>query len=256
VSEVEVLRSELLAVPHGFLGRQGGVSEGEMWGLNVGYGSGDAPDLIADNRRRAVEAVLPGAQLATVHQVHSPTVVYVENAWSQDDRPHADAMVTDRPGILLGVLAADCAPVLFADADAGVIGAAHSGWRGAVSGVNEATIVAMEGIGAERDRIAAVVGPCVSQASYEVDQGFRDRFIEQDETNAGFFAAGPAGKPHFDLPGYILHRLKGAGIQQAAALSHDTYSNPGRFYSYRRSTHLNEPSYGRQISMIGLPARS
>jgi polyphenol oxidase len=254
VSEVEVLRSDLLAVPHGFLGRQGGVSKGEMWGLNVGYGSGDDPGLIAENRRRAVEAVLPGAQLATVHQVHSPTVVYVENAWPQDDRPHADAMVTNRPGILLGVLAADCAPVLFADAEAGVVGAAHSGWRGAVSGVNEATIVAMEGIGAQRDRIAAVVGPCVSQASYEVDQGFRDRFVEQDEANAGFFTAGPAGKPHFDLHGYILHRLRAAGIQQAAALGQDTYSNPDRFYSYRRSTHLNEPSYGRQISMIGTGA--
>jgi YfiH family protein len=246
----------MLTVPHGFLGRQGGVSQGEMWGLNVGFGSGDDPDLIAENRRRAVEAVLPGAQLATVHQVHSPTVVYVENAWSQDDRPHADAMVTDRPGILLGVLAADCAPVLFADAEAGVIGAAHSGWRGAVSGVNEATIVAMEGIGAQRDRIAAVVGPCVGQNSYEVDQGFRDRFVEQDEANAEFFTAGPSDKPHFDLPGYILHRLEGAGIQQATALGQDTYSNPDRFFSYRRSTHLNEPSYGRQISMIGLPARS
>lgn len=256
MSEVEVLRSDLLAVPHGFLGRQGGVSQGEMWGLNVGYGSGDDPELIAENRRRAVEAVLPAAQLATVHQIHSPTVVYVEKAWLQDDRPHADAMVTDRPGILLGVLAADCAPVLFADSEAGVIGAAHSGWRGAVSGINEATIAAMEGIGAQRDRIAAVVGPCVSQASYEVDQGFRDRFIEQDEVNAAFFIAGPAGKPHFDLPGYILHRLKSAGIQQAAALRQDTYSEPDRFYSYRRSTHRNESSYGRQISMIGLPARS
>jgi hypothetical protein len=256
MSEVEVLRSDLLRVPHGFLGRQGGVSKGEMWGLNVGYGSGDDPGLIAENRRRAVEAVLPGAELATVHQVHSPTVVYVEQAWPQDDRPHADAMVTDRPSVLLGVLAADCAPVLFADAEAGIIGAAHSGWRGAVSGVNEATILAMEGIGAQRDRIAAVVGPSVSQASYEVDQGFRDHFVEQDEANAGFFTAGPAGKPHFDLSGYILHRLKGAGIRHAAALGQDTYSNPDRFYSYRRSTHLNEPSYGRQISMIGLPARS
>ena len=256
MSEVEVLRSDFLAVPHGFLGRKGGVTKGEMWGLNVGYGSGDDPDLIAENRHRAVEAVLPGAQLATVHQVHSPTVVYVEKAWPQDDRPHADAMVTDRPGILLGVLTADCAPVLFADAEAGVIGAAHSGWRGAVSGVNEATIAAMEGIGAQRDRIAAVVGPCVSQASYEVDQDFRDRFVEQDEANAAFFTAGPAGKPHFDLPGYILHHLIGAGILRAAALGHDTYSEPNRFYSYRRSTHLNEPSYGRQISMIGLPDRS
>ena len=254
MSEVEVLRSDLLAVPHGFLGRQGGVSKGEMWGLNVGYGSGDDPDLIAENRRRAVEAVLPGAELATVHQVHSPTVVYADHAWPQDDRPHADAMVTDRPGILLGVLAADCAPVLFADPQAGVIGAAHSGWRGAFGGVNEATVDAMEGLGAQRDRIAAVVGPSVSQASYEVDPGFRDRILEQDRANERFFVNGPAGRPHFDLSGYILHRLAKAGIGDAAALGLDTYSDADRFYSYRRSTHRNEPSYGRQISMIGLPA--
>jgi YfiH family protein len=253
VSDVEVLRSDLLAVPHGIHGRRGGVSEGEMWGLNVGYGSGDDPDLIAENRRRAVEAVLPGAELATVHQVHSPTVVYVDHAWPQDDRPHADAMVTDRPGILLGVLAADCAPVLFADPQAGVIGAAHSGWRGAFGGVNEATVDAMEGLGAQRDRIAAVVGPSVSQASYEVDPGFRDRILEQDRANERFFVNGPAGRPHFDLSGYILHRLAKAGIGDAAALGLDTYSDADRFYSYRRSTHHNEPSYGRQISMIGLP---
>jgi YfiH family protein len=198
--------------------------------------------------------VMPAAQLATVHQVHSPTVVYVDRAWPQDDRPHADGMVTDRPGILLGVLTADCAPVLFADPDAGVIGAAHSGWRGAFGGINEATVDAMEGFGARRDRIAAVVGPSVSQASYEVDHGFRDRFLEQDQDNERFFGNGPAGKPHFDLPGYILHRLGNAGLGNAAALGLDTYSDADRFYSYRRSTHRNEPSYGRQISMIGLPA--
>lgn len=254
MSRVDVLRSDLLAVPHGFLGRQGGVSQGEMWGLNVGYGSGDDPDLIAENRRRAIEAVMPSAQLATVHQVHSPTVVYVDYAWPQDDRPQADAMVTDRPGILLGVLAADCAPVLFADVDAGVVGAAHSGWRGAFGGVNEATIEAMEGVGAQRERIAAVVGPSVSQASYEVDNAFRDRFLDQDQGNEQFFVTGPAAKPHFDLSGYILHRLDRAGIGRADALRQDTYSDPDRFYSYRRSTHRDEPSYGRQISMIGLPA--
>jgi YfiH family protein len=256
VNEIEILRSNLLTVPHGFLGRRGGISEGEMWGLNVGYGSGDDPDLIAENRRRAVEAILPDAQLATVHQVHSPTAVYVENAWPQDDRPHADAMVTDRPGILLGVLAADCAPVLFADADAGVVAAAHSGWRGAFAGVNEATIEAMERLGAQRHLIAAAVGPSVSQASYEVDHGFRDRFLEQDDANDRFFVTSAAGKPHFDLPGYVLHRLNDAGIRRAEALRLDTYGNPDHFYSFRRSTHLSEPSYGRQISMIGLPARS
>jgi YfiH family protein len=227
-----------------------------MWGLNVGYGSGDDAELIAENRRRAVEAVLPGAELATVHQVHSPTVVQVEHAWPQDERPQADAMVTDRPAILLGVLAADCAPVLFVDADAGVVGAAHSGWRGAFGGVNEATVDAMEGLGGQRERITAVVGPSVSQDCYEVDHGFRGRFLQQDEANERFFVDGPAGRPHFDLPGYILHRLEKAGIRRAEAIRLDTYSNPDLFYSYRRSTHCGEPSYGRQISMIGLPLKS
>lgn len=256
LSEVEVLRSDILKVPHGFFGRRGGVSTGEMWGLNVGYGSGDEPDLIAENRRRAVEAVLPGAELATVHQVHSPNVEYVEQAWPQDERPHADAMVTDRPGILLGVLAADCAPVLFEDAEAGIVGAAHSGWRGAFGGVNEATIEAMENLGASRERIAAAVGPCVAQPSYEVDESFRANFLEQEAANARFFTPGPAGKPHFDLPAYILARLERAGILHTEALACDTYAEPDRFYSYRLSTHRNEPSYGRQISMIGLPPKS
>lgn len=254
---VDVFRSDLLAgVPHGFLGRQGGVSKGEMWGLNVGYGSGDDPDLIAENRRRAIEAVLPSANLATVHQVHSPTVVYAEKAWPHEERPRADAMVTDRPGLLLGVLTADCAPVLFADVDAGVVAAAHSGWRGAFGGVNEATIIAMEDLGAKRDRIVAAVGPSIAQPSYEVDEGFRANFLDHDSANERFFVAGPVGNPHFDLPAYILHRLATAGIEKAEALPLDTYSDPDRFYSYRRSTHRNEPSYGRQIAMIGLPTRS
>ena len=254
---VDAFRSTLLAhIPHGFLGRRGGVSEGEMWGLNTGYGSGDDPALIAENRRRAIEAVLPRAELATVHQVHSPTVVLVEQPWEQDQRPHADAMVTDRPGLLLGVLTADCAPVLFADAKAGVVAAAHSGWRGAIAGVNEATVEAMEQLGAKRERIAAAVGPSVEQQSYEVEEAFRDRFLEADESNNRFFITDPAGKSHFDLPGYILQRLSDAGIAKAEALNLDTYSDPDRFYSYRRSTHLGEPSYGRQISMIGLPAKS
>jgi purine-nucleoside/S-methyl-5'-thioadenosine phosphorylase / adenosine deaminase len=254
LSEVEVFRSSILdRVPHGFLGRRGGVSEGEMWGLNTGYGSGDYPSLIAENRRRVVDAVLPDAQLATVHQVHSPTVVYADREWPQDERPKADAMVTDRPGILLGVLAADCAPVLFADREAGIVGAAHSGWRGAFGGVNEATVEAMERLGARRDRIAAVVGPCIAQNSYEVDDSFRARFLEADPENDRFFVTVPAGKPHFDLPAFALHRLIRAGVGEAETLRLDTYADPDRFYSYRRSTHRDEPSYGRQISVIGLP---
>jgi YfiH family protein len=253
---LDVFRSDILTVPHGFLGRGGGVSAGEMWGLNVGYGSGDDPELIAENRRRAIAAVLPDAELATVHQIHSPTAVYVDQPWPQDERPHADAMVTDRPGLLLGVLTADCAPVLLADAEAGIVGAAHAGWRGAVVGVTDATITAMEDLGAKRDRIAAAVGPCIAQPSYEVDEAFRERFIDEGHENARFFVPGPAGKPHFDLPGYVLHRLNGAGIAKAEALALDTYSDAERFYSYRRSTHLGEPSYGRQVSMIGLKLKS
>ena len=254
---VEVIKAVVLMdLPHGFVGRQGGVSAGELAGLNVGYGSGDDPDLIAENRRRAIEAVLPEASLATVHQVHSPTVVYVEHAWTHDERPQADAMVTDRPELLLGVLTADCAPVLFADVEAGVVAAAHSGWRGAFHGVNEAAIEAMERLGAKRDRIVATVGPCIGQQSYEVDQGFRDRFLEQNGANERFFVTGPAGKPQFDLSGYVAHRLLAAGIRRSEVLLLDTYSDPDRFYSYRRSTHRNEPSYGRQIGMIGLPTKS
>jgi len=257
VSGVDVFRSELLgSVRHGFLGRGGGVSKGEMWGLNVGYGSADDPELIAENRRRAIAAVLSGAQLATVHQVHSPTVVHVEQSWPRDERPHADAMVTDRPGLLLGVLTADCAPVLLADDEAGVVGAAHSGWRGALAGVTDATIEAMEALGARRERIAAAVGPCIAQPSYEVDDAFRARFEKEDCANARFFVAGPAGKPHFDLPAYVLNRLESAGIARAEALDLDTYADAERFYSYRRSTHLGEPSYGRQISMIGRTPKS
>lgn len=251
---VDVFRSDVLAgMPHGFLGRRGGISEGEMWGLNVGYGSGDHPERIAENRKRVIEAVLPGATLAIVHQVHSATAVLVENAWPHDERPHADAMVTDRPGLLLGVLTADCAPVLFADLKARVIGAAHAGWRGAVAGVTDQTIAAMEQLGARRDRIEAAVGPCIAQRSYEVDETFRSQFLEQGDGNDRFFLTGPQGKPHFDLPGYVQHRLTTAGIRNALSLDLDTYSSPDLFYSYRRSTHLGEPSYGRQISVIGLP---
>jgi YfiH family protein len=253
MSSVDAIRSDALAgVRHAFLGRRGGVSEGEMWGLNAGYGSGDHPGLIAENRARAVAAVLPGAALVTVHQVHSPTVVRVEQPWRETERPHADAMVTDRPGLLLGILTADCAPVLFADAESGVIGAAHAGWRGAVAGVTDATIAAMESLGARRERIGAAVGPCVAQASYEVGEAFRDTLLSTDADNDRFFAAGAAGKPHFNLPAYVAARLTAAGIARVDVLPLDTYADPGRFFSYRRATHLGEPSYGRQIALIGL----
>ena len=256
MSGVEVIRAEALAVPHGFLGRRGGVSAGELAGLNVGYGSNDDRQAIDENRRRAIAAVLPDAELATVHQVHSADAVYVERPWPQDQRPHADAMVTDRPGLLLAILTADCAPVLLADADAGVVGAAHAGWRGALAGVTDAAIAAMEELGARRERIAAAVGPCIAQPSYEVDEGFRTRFVETDIASSRFFAEGPWGKPHFDLGGYVAHRLNSAGIVAVESLNLDTYAEPERFYSYRRATHRGEADYGRQASLIGLPRTS
>jgi purine-nucleoside/S-methyl-5'-thioadenosine phosphorylase / adenosine deaminase len=253
VSGIEVMRASCLGgVPHGFLGRGGGVSEGAMSGLNTGFGSGDDPELILENRRRAIGAVLPRAQLATVHQVHSAKAVRVQRPWPEAERPQADALVTDRPGLLLGILTADCAPVLLADAAAGVVGAAHAGWRGALDGVTEAAIDLMEQLGAERDRIAAAVGPCIAKTSYEVDDAFRTRFLEADPANECFFAPGPAAKPHFDLSGYVRHRLIAAGIGEVESLRLDTYADPDRFFSYRRATHGGEPNYGRQISLIGL----
>jgi polyphenol oxidase len=160
--------------------------------------------------------------------------------------------VPDRRGLLLGILTADCAPVLFADAEAGVIGAAHAGWRGALAGVTDATVAQMERLGASRDRIRAAVGPCIAQPSYEVDQAFRERVLEADAENARFFVDGPGGKPHFDLPTYVEHRLRSAGIQ-VESLMLDTYADPDRFYSFRRATHRGEADYGRQLSAIGLP---
>ena len=251
---VEVIRvASLGQVPHGFLGRRGGVSSGELEGLNVGYGSNDDRTAIAENRSRAIAAVLQGAELATVHQVHSAEPVLVEKPWAQDQRPHADAMVTDRPNLLLGILTADCAPVLLADAEARVVGAAHAGWRGAFAGVTDSTIAAMERLGARRERIVAAVGPCIARESYEVDDVFRERFIAKNPGNAQFFTAGPGDKPHFDLEAYVVARLAGAGIAGVEGLGLDTYADPTRFFSYRRSTHCGEADYGRQISMIAIP---
>ena len=244
----------LEGVPHGFLGRRGGVSTGVCAGLNVGHGSGDDSEAIAENRRRAVEAVAPGALLATVHQVHSATAVTVIEPWPLDVRPHADAMVTDRPGLALGILTADCAPVLLADAEAGIVGAAHAGWKGAFAGVVEATIDAMEALGADPARMSAAVGPCIARRSYEVDQAFFRRFADADPENERWFAAGRSGHYGFDLEGFVASRLAGAGLSSVEVLGQDTYSQPDLFYSYRRSTHRAEPAYGRQISLIALPA--
>ncbi len=249
---VEVIRARSLTVPHGFLGRTGGVSTGEMAGLNVGPGSGDDREALRENQKRAVAAVLPGATLALAHQTHSADVVRVTEAWPLDRRPPADALVTDRPGVLLGILTADCAPVLLADADAGVVGAAHAGWRGAFGGVTDSTIAAMEKLGADRSKIAAAVGPCIARASYEVDEAFRIRFLDQSQGNETFFVDAPSGKPHFDLEAYVVERLSAAGIRRIEALGLDTYTQPNRFFSFRRATHKGESAYGRQVSLIGL----
>lgn len=251
---VEVLTSAALgAIPHGFLGRKGGVSTGLYAGLNVGLGSDDDRAAILRNRDLARDAVLPGANLVTVRQVHSPDVVTATAPIAEADRPAADALVTDRPGLLLGVLTADCVPVLFADAQAGVVGAAHAGWKGALGGVTDQTLAAMEALGADRGRIACAIGPCISRASYEVSEDFASTFEAADPANERFFAAAAReGHLMFDIEAYVAVRLALAGVKTVEALGEDTYSQPDRFYSYRRSCHHSEPGYGRQISVIGL----
>ncbi|MDQ0248177.1 YfiH family protein [Sphingomonas kyeonggiensis] len=253
-SEVEVHQARALnGIAHGFLGRKGGVSTGAMASLNVGLGSTDDPALIAENRRRAVEAVLPGGRLVSLFQVHSADCVTVAEPWEERLRPHADALVTDRPGLALGILTADCAPVLFADREAGVVGAAHAGWKGALGGVTDSTLAAMEALGARRDRITAAVGPCIARASYEVDVLFLARFADADPENERFFTEGRR-EDHwqFDLEAYVAHRLASAGIRTVEMLGQDTYAREEHFYSFRRATHRQEPDYGRQISIIGL----
>jgi YfiH family protein len=208
---------------------------------------------VQENRRRALAAVAPGAALVTVHQVHSPDAVYAASPWPDDARPNADALVTDRPGLALGIVTADCTPVLLADRQARVIAAAHAGWKGALGGVIEATRALMEGHGADRGRIAAAVGPVIARKSYEVDEPFLRRFAEADPANERFFTPGRQGHHQFDLEAYVLARLAQAGVTRAEAVGLDTYADPDRFFSYRRSTHKGEPTYGRQLSLIALP---
>jgi hypothetical protein len=250
LADIEFIRADGLAgIAHGFLTRKGGVSSGPIEGLNVGYGSGEEPALVSENRRLAAQAVLPGAMPVAVHQIHSASCVTVEEAWDDDHRPTADALVTARPGILLGIVTADCAPVLLADADAGVVGAAHAGWRGAANGVIEAVIAAMERLGARRTRIAAAIGPAIAQESYEVGEDFRANFADED---ARFFVCGRPGHMQFDLEACVAARLEAAGVGNVERMALDTYADEARFYSYRRSTHRGEPNYGRQFSLIGL----
>ena len=250
---VEVIRARTLdGVAHGFLGRRGGVSTGLYAGLNVGIGSDDDQHAVSENRTRAVAAVLPGARLLTPYQIHSADAVTVLAPYEESLRPRADALVTDRPGLAIGIITADCAPVLFADVQAGVVGAAHAGWKGAIGGVTDSTIAAMEALGARRDRIAAAIGPTIARASYEVDDAFARRFEQADPANERFFAPGKPGHHQFDLEAYVVHRLAAAGLTRIEALGLDTYADADRFFSFRRATHAGEPGYGRQIAIIGI----
>jgi YfiH family protein len=246
--------SEISGIRHLFFTSKGGVSKGIYSSLNCGPGSDDDLGNVIDNRARAMAALgLEPESLLTVHQYHSPDVVHVTESWTLDDLPKADGMVTIKPGIALGVLAADCAPVLFADTDASVIGACHSGWKGALGGVIDSTVSLMVDLGARHDRIVAAVGPSIAQKSYEVGAEFRSSFMESAYGNSRFFEGGSStNKFLFDLPGYVRYRLEEAGVQSIDVLGLDTYTDPDRFFSYRRTTHNNEPDYGRQLSAIVL----
>lgn len=246
--------ADLDGVQHRFFTRQGGVSAGLYSSLNCGYGSGDQPENVRENRRRVAEHFsLDEPDLQTLHQVHSTDVLTVaDDRWSSPGAPKADGLVTDRPGVVLGVLAADCAPVLLADNDAGVIGACHAGWKGALGGVADATIAAMEKLGAKRERIKVAVGPCIGPASYEVGPEFPAPFLAQDGSNATFFRdAKRAGHFMFDLPGYLLHHIARTGVS-VTTTGHDTLSATDDFFSYRRNTLQGVRDYGRGLSAIAL----
>ena len=246
-------------VTHGFFGRNGGVSTDVYATLNCGPGSGDDPGKVKENRKIVAEAMGVSSQnLLSLHQVHGNSCVIVEDPWVQDDKPKADASVTDKPGIGLGVLSADCAPVLFSGQKSDgspVVGAAHAGWGGALKGVLEATIEQMQSLDAEPESIQATIGPCISQKSYEVSENFAVPFIEEDEVSERFFKAGKReGHLMFDLPGYCAFRLARAGVKTVFIRDLDTYFNEEDFFSYRRSTHRAEKDYGRQISVIAIKA--
>jgi YfiH family protein len=246
----------LPGISHGFFGAQGGVSEGIYASLNCGPGSKDDPVLVAENRARVVAALAPEARLVTLAQIHSPKVHVVGADWAiieKKGRPEGDGMATALPGLILGIQTADCAPVLLADAKARVIGAAHAGWKGALGGVLEAVIAAMEGLGAQRGNIAAAIGPCITQDNYEVSWEMRDRFLELGLRNRVFFIpSGKEGHYRFDLEGYAAQRLAQAGIGTIEKLGLCTYPPENGFFSFRRTTHRGEADYGREISAIVL----
>ncbi len=242
-------------VRHGFFTTAGGVSDDIYKSLNCGYGSGDKFENVKQNRERVAQALESTVDcLFTPHQVHSATAVIADKPWAHGEAPEADAIVTNVPGLRIGILTADCTPLLFCDPVAKVVGAAHSGWKGALNGVSQDTIDKMESLGASRDRILVAIGPTISQANYEVGSEFEDNFIQASPENADFFTQGPNGKAHFDLPGYIAYRLEKSGINKKNVenLNICTYSNDSLFFSYRRTVHQNLADYGRQISAIGL----
>ena len=255
-NQIQIFRAEAIAsrgVAHGFFGRKGGVSTGLYDSLNCGPGSGDAREAVLENRARAAAALSSDATLITLYQVHSAQAVTVSAPWQIADNPKADAFATDKSGIALGILTADCAPILLADAHAHVIGAAHAGWGGAFAGVAESVVAAMERLGAQRERITAAVGPCISQPSYEVGPEFKPRFIAPDPANERFFEPSKrAGHWQFDLPAYVAHRLRQSGIDTIETLRPCTYLDEANFFSFRRTTHRKEADYGRQLSAIML----
>ncbi len=239
---------------HAFFSREGGVSGGIYGSLNTGLGSDDIRADVVENRRRAMAYLQLGEdRLTSVHQIHSNIVARVEEPWEHGNAPRADGLVTNRPGIALGIATADCAPVLFVDEKSGVIGACHAGWKGAITGIVEATVAEMQALGAKLADIRAAVGPCIAQASYEVGADYRERFIETDPDYARFFVPGvSADKFQFDLPGFVCHRLSLSGVGQYEWTGHDTRSDPQRFFSYRRTTLNGEADYGRLLSSVVL----
>jgi purine-nucleoside/S-methyl-5'-thioadenosine phosphorylase / adenosine deaminase len=240
-------------IAHGFFGRKGGVSAGVYDSLNCGPGSGDARASVIENRARATAALSPDATLVTLYQIHSAQAVTVSTPWEIADNPKADAFATEKSGIVLGILTADCAPILLADAQAHVIGAAHAGWGGALAGVTESVLSAMERLGAKRERVTATIGPCISRPSYEVGPEFKPRFLAADPRNERFFEPSPrAGHWQFDLPSYVAHRLRQSGIGAVETIPLCTYVQEADFFSYRRTTHRKEADYGRQLSAIML----
>lgn len=253
---LDIITDDLLAgTQHGFFTRKGGASSGVYAGLNCGFGSSDQHEIVAINRDRVAKAIgVPTDHLMGVHQIHSPDVVIVTEPSTV--KPQADAMVTNVPGLALSILTADCQPVLFADRKAGVVGAAHAGWKGALDGVLENTITAMEDLGADRAQIQAVIGPSISQRAYEVGPEFLDAFLTEDPLYARFFSQGEGDRMQFDLPAFGLMRLRGAGVAEARWTRHCTYSDATRFYSYRRATHHKEADYGRLIAVIQCPTEA